>query len=182
MHWSCDSHNLMTSSSILMGQFLELLLVIRYICTSFIECFFQHGCITQSSALRGGWCRYGGRGSVDWGGWAPTAPTGRRAEQRVQYPLSLPASRQTFKSGLRYYNKEGLCRNNAEHFNLKSNKVSAAKPAGWQKIFCWMWLIPKIFRVSTNYWRIWCFFQCNSCTLICLFEVGCHWSFTNKDI
>ena len=67
---------------------------------------------------------------MDWGGWAPMAPTGRRAEQRVQYPLSLPASRQTFKSGLRYYNKEGLCRNNAEHFNLKSNKVSAAKPAG----------------------------------------------------
>ena len=72
------------------------------------------------------------RGVWDWVGQergypAPTrrAAGGRNKEFNTgEHPsLPLPASRQTFKSGLRYYNKEGLRRNNAKHLGLISDKT-----------------------------------------------------------
>ena len=75
---------------------------------------------------------------------APTrrAAGGRNKEFNTgEHPsLPLPASRQTFKSGLRYYNKEGLRRNNAKHLGLISDKTCRLQ-AGlggkkeYQKIF-----------------------------------------------
>ena len=116
-----------------MGQSLELPSELQYIWTFFKECYSArlHNPI---QCTEGVWCRNGG-GAVDWGGDPPG--TGRRAEQRVQYrspPLSLPASRQTFKSGLRYYNKEGPpCRNNAKHFNpqIKPSVSCKDKKTNW---------------------------------------------------
>ena len=75
---------------------------------------------------------------------APTrrAAGGRNKEFNTgEHPsLPLPASRQTFKSGLRYYNKEGLRRNNAKHLGLISDKTCRlqAELGGkkeYQKIF-----------------------------------------------